>query len=390
MSFTRASWKRKALATLVTGLPLIALALVFTMPLSSPAKAQGFNPFFGWMQQMFTPGRPGYHHPRQSWHPRSDALSGPNGQNPVAQKPAVPPSFFVAVLGDSLGQQLAQGLTEDEADQPAIAILNKGRENSGLVRDDFYDWTAAVKALLASGQKINVAVMLVGSNDHQAIHDNGNSYDPGTPEWNDIYARRVETIAGMFRDAKVPLLWVGLPIMKSDRFSSAMASLNDLCREHAANAGATFVDVWDQFGDDQGHFSTYGPDVNGQTVRMRSSDGVHFTRAGARKLAQFVDTEIKQIFDATKPKDDAALATIETTNPLGTTNNAKIVPEKPAIGPILPLTGPVLSPGGQLSTANPGAGQKDATKSLVERTFINGDALPPQPGRADDFSWPPK
>jgi hypothetical protein len=388
MSFTRAPWRRKALAGLLTGLPVVTLAIVFTMPLPSPAEAQGFNPF-GWMQQMFTPGRPGYHHPRQSWHPRSDTLSGPNGQNPVAQKPAVPPSFFVAVLGDSLGQQLAQGLTDDEADQPAIAILNKGRENSGLVRDDFYDWTAAAKALLASGQKINVAVMLIGSNDHQAIHDNGATYDPGTPEWNDIYARRVETIAAMFRDAKVPLLWVGLPIMKSDRYASAMASLNDLDREHAANAGATFVDVWDQFGDDQGHFSTYGPDVNGQVVRLRSSDGVHFTRAGARKLAQFVDTEIKQIFDASKPNDNAALAKIETTNPAGTTNNAKIiVPEKPAIGPILPLTGPVLAPGGQLQTVAPG--QKEATKSLVERTFINGDALPPQPGRADDFSWPPK
>ncbi len=340
---------------------------------------------------MFTPGRPGYHHPRHSWHPRSDTLSGPNGQNPaVAQKPAVPPSFFVAVLGDFLGQLLAQGLTEDEADQPAIAILNKGRESSGLVRDDFYDWTAAVKELLASGQKINVAVMLIGSNDHQTIRDNGASYDPGTPEWNDIYARRIETIAGMFRDAKVPLLWVGLPIMKSDRFSSEMASLNDLYREHAANAGATFVDVWDQFGDDQGHFSTYGPDVNGQTVRLRSSDGVHFTRAGARKLAQFVDTEIKQIFDASKPKDDAALATIETTNPAGTTNNAKIiVPEKPAIGPILPLTGPVLAPGGQLPTAAPLARRK-RRRRWSNAPSSTATRLPPQPGRADDFSWPPK
>lgn len=379
-----------------------ALALVFltAVPAATPAVAQGFNPF-GWMQQMFG-GRPQrYDYRDYQWRmhrQRTDNFGNPIAPHPnptdkaeKEKKPAVPPTFFVAVMGDSLGQLLAQGMTEAMADQqPEVGVLNKGHESSGLVRDDFYDWTAAVKELLASGQKINVAVMLIGSNDHQAIRENGASYDPGTPEWNEAYAKRIETIAGMFRDAKVPLLWVGLPIMKNDRFSAEMASLNDLYREHAATAGATFIDVWDDFADEQGRFTSYGPDVNGQAVRIRSNDGVHFTRAGARKLAEFVDPEIKRIFDANKPKDDAALATIETTNPAGTSapNLNKIVPVKPPIGPVLPLTGPALAPNGELATGAQG-GQKGAAQSVVERTFINGDSLPPKPGRADDFTWPP-
>jgi uncharacterized protein len=381
-----------------------ALALVFltAAPAATPAAAQGFNPF-GWMQQMFgRPQRYDYRYDYQYRHrQRTDNFGNPIAPRPNSnptdkaekeKKPAVPPTFFVAVMGDSLSQLLAQGMTEAMADQlPEVGVLNKGHESSGLVRDDFFDWAAAVKELLASGQKINVAVMLIGSNDHQAIRENGTSYDPGTPEWNDAYAKRIETIAGMFHDAKVPLLWVGLPIMKNERFSAEMASLNDLYREHAAKAGATFIDVWDDFSDEQGRFTTYGPDVNGQSVRIRSADGVHFTRAGARKLAEFVDPEIKRIFDANKPKDDAALATIETTNPAGTSapNVNKIVPVKPPIGPVLPLTGPALAPGGELASGAQG-GQKNTAQSVVERTFINGDSLPPKPGRADDFAWPPK
>jgi hypothetical protein len=304
----------------------------------------------------------------------------------------VPPSFFVAALGDSLGQLLGQGLTDALADRPEVAILHKARENSGLVRDDFYDWTKATRELLASGQKIDVAVMLIGSNDHQTLHDGGMSYEPGSAEWNEIYSRRIETIAAMFHDAKIPLLWVGLPLMKNERFSVEMAALNDFYRDHAAKSGATFIDIWDAFGDENGRFSTYGPDVSGQVVRLRSSDGIHFTKAGARKLAQFVETEIRRVLDAAKPKDDAALAKIETTTPAGTSLPAglKAAPVKPPIGPVLPLTGPVLAPGGELATTAPSLQQKGETQNLVERTFVSGDAVVPKPGRADDFAWPPR
>jgi hypothetical protein len=279
-------------------------------------------------------------------------------------------------------------LTEELADRPEIAVLRKTHDSSGLVRDDFYDWPKAVKDLLASGQKINVAVILIGSNDHQPLRVDGKSYEPGSPQWTAIYAQRVETICKLFHDAKIPLLWVGLPIMKSDRLSSEMASFNDIYRDHVAKAGGTFVDIWDAFGDENGRFSVYGPNVTGQVVRLRTSDGIHFTKAGARKLAQFVETEIRQLYQASKPKDDATLATIETTAPAGTSapNAIKPAPVKPPIGPVLPLTGPVLAPGGTLATS--AASPKEA-HSLAEQTFVKGDALAPKPGRADDFAWPP-
>ncbi len=393
-----ASFAGRVAALIFHLLPKLAVIALLALPFATRAEAQGFNPF-GWFQQTFPRYRspqPGYDYQR-GYRPQPGARrtrTKPKAGHPVekaSHKPTVPPSFFVAVLGDSLGQMLCQGLTDALADHPEIAVLRKTHESSGLVRDDFYDWTKAVKDLLASGQKLDVAVILIGSNDHQSLRVGNATYEPGTPQWTEIYNRRIETIAGLFRDAKIPLLWVGLPIMKSDRFSAEMASLNDLYRDHAAKAGATFIDVWDAFGDANGKFNTYGPDVSGQTVRLRTSDGIHFTKAGARKLAQFVETEVLRIFDATKPRDDATLATIETTTPAGasTLNGMKMAPVKPPIGPVLPLTGPVLAPGGTLATTTSTLQKNGQADDLADKTYVTGDALKPKPGRADDFSWPP-
>ena len=53
----------------------------------------------------------------------------------------------------------------------------------------------------------------------------------------------------------------------------------------AIAASGEFVDVWDGFVDDSGRFTTQGPDFEGQIRRLRTADGVHFTKSGARKLA---------------------------------------------------------------------------------------------------------
>jgi hypothetical protein len=340
-----------------------------------PAQAQGFNPL-NWFQQMFQPQpRYGYGYGYGEW-PRY-RTPRPKPAEKVETKPAVPPTFFVAVMGDSIAQLLAQGLTEGMSDRPEVGVLRDAREDSGLVRDDFYDWTKAAHDLIASGQKINVAVMLIGSNDHQPLRDASGSYDPDTPKWQELYAARVEAVSAVFRDAKIPLLWVGLPIMKSDRFSAEMASFNDIYREHAGKNGATFIDIWEAFGDDRGQFSPYGPDVNGQVVRLRALDGIHFTKAGAVKLASFVEPNIRQILDSGTPQGDAALAKIETTTPEGANapGNAAVTPVKPPIGPVLPLTA---------------ADQKGEAQNLIEQTLASGKPVAAKPGRADDFSWPPR
>src|SRR5579862_1549393 len=155
----------------------LAAALALALP-GQPASAQNFNPF-GWFQQVFhvqqhgvdeyAPPRP---HRRYVYRPHIEVNAPPPA-------PAVPPSFFVAVIGDSLGQELGDGLATALSDRPEVAILRDAKEDSGLVRDDFYDWPKVAHDLATGSQKINVAIMMIGSNDHQTLHDSTGSYDPG-------------------------------------------------------------------------------------------------------------------------------------------------------------------------------------------------------------------
>ncbi|ACK52762.1 protein of unknown function DUF459 [Methylocella silvestris BL2] len=389
------------LASLALALCLAAATLA---SVAAPAAAQE-NPF-SWFTNLFQPApqpgqlkrRPEIHRPARDYGaPRAKraARSEEKRSRPVEaaekhKEPTVPPSYFVAVLGDSLGQMLGQGLTEAFADRPDVAILHKGKDSSGLVRDDFYDWTKAVEELLASDEKINVAVIMIGSNDRQSLRDaQGGVLEPRTPQWNEAYGHRIETIAAMFRDKKIPLIWAGLPVMKSERLSTDASAFNDLYREYAGKGGAKYVDLWEAFATEGGAFSPTGPDVNGEIVKLRAADGVHFTKAGARKLAHFIEPDIRHNLDETiqqqSPESPAISAPAEANLPAEETQPGASEGEppppapKPIAGPVLPLTGPVRAPGGELASRTPVA------KGLPRQSLRQSE---PQPGRADDFSWP--
>ncbi|MBV9635741.1 MAG: DUF459 domain-containing protein [Methylobacteriaceae bacterium] len=237
--------------------------------------------------------------------PRPRARLAEPNQAP-APAPTIQPTFFVAVLGDNLGLMMAQGLQDAFTDKPEIGIVRRVKESSGLARDDYYDWAKAVRDLLAGKDKVDFAVMLVGSNDGQAIRDGANSYDVRSDKWRELYAKRIEDIANQFKDRNIPLMWVGIPIMRNEKLASDAAYINDIFREEAAKTGATYVDTWEGFVDDEGQYDDYGPDLTGQRVKLRTADGVHFTKAGARKLALFAEKDIRAAFDNAKPPVDLA------------------------------------------------------------------------------------
>jgi len=379
----------RKLAIAVLGMAIWLLAVAGP----GPAQAQ-FNPF-GWIEQLFQPppGRIATPRPemrRARPEPRQ-ARSRPSQTAKARPKPAIAPTYFVAVLGDSLAQMLAQGLTEAFEDRPEIAILSKAKEDSGLVRDDFFDWTKAAGELLASGEKVDFAVMLIGSNDRQALRDANGSYEPRTPEWKTAYAQRIEAIAALFRDKKIPLLWVGLPIMKSEGLSADAMALNELYRTNAEKAGGSYLDIWEVFANETGQYTPVGPDINGQTVRLRGADGVHFTKAGARKLAHFVEPAIRRHFDEVQPKGEPAgpEAPPEEANTPEPAAGEVAPKPKPVAGPIQSLTSPALSPGGVLATRMmPARTKSNEAQAVIEQTLEQGKPLAPKPGRADDYSWP--
>ena len=348
--------------------------------------------------------------------PASDGSTIADAAAPARVGPAKPgdPAFTVAVIGDSLGQMLGQGLTEAFADKPEVAILRKARENTGLVREDYYDWTKTARDLASGADKINLVVMMIGSNDRQVLRDGGASVELRSPRWLQIYGDRVEGVAQIFRDKKIPVLWVGLPVMKNDRLSADMAAFNEIFKERASRAGAIFVDSWEAFLDDRGLYAAYGPDVNGQFQKLRSGDGVHFTKPGARKLAYFLESEIRRAADNGRPKPEAEIAALTpgpapsdvapaktiplppargsgdplVLAPLPPVAPQVVIPVKPAEGTVMALNAPALSPGGQLVARARPVNAPGEAAAVIDRVLVQGRPPDARPGRADDFSWP--
>jgi hypothetical protein len=211
-------------------------------------------------------------------------------------------------------------------------------------------------------------------------HSPDGIYEFREQRWVELYNRKIEEVIGVLKSKGVPVLWVGLPAVRGPKATADALFLNSLYRDAAGKAGIAYVDVWDGFVDEAGRFLQQGPDFEGQIRRLRSYDGVYFTKAGARKLAHYVEREINRLLAARSPP--IALPT-EPATP-----DADALPGQPArplAGPILPLVASSVSTDQLLG--GPGA-RPLAIDALATRVLVKGEPLSPPAGRADDFAWP--
>ena len=206
-------------------------------------------------------------------------------------------------------------------------------------------------------------------------------YEFRDERWVELYVKKIEEMIAVLKSKGVPVLWVGLPAVRGTRSMSDMLFLNSLYRDAAGKAGITYVDVWDGFVDEAGRYLQQGPDFEGQIRRLRSYDGVYFTKPGARKLAHYVEREVTRLLAARS--GPIALPT-EPATP-----DANALPGQPAprplAGPILPLV--ASSVGTDQLLGGPGS-RPAAVDALAARTLVKGEPLAPPAGRADDFVWP--
>src|SRR5207248_6284485 len=109
------------------------------------------------------------------------------------------------------------------------------------------------------------------------------------------YIKRIAATIAALKSGGVPVIWVGLPSQRDSDATADSSYLNELYRSEAEKEGIAYADIWGGFVDEAGNFSPQGPDYLGQTRRLRSGDGVYFTKFGARKLALYVEREIERI-----------------------------------------------------------------------------------------------
>ncbi|MGH6708821.1 MAG: DUF459 domain-containing protein, partial [Bradyrhizobium sp.] len=209
----------------------------------------------------------------------------------------------------------------------------------------------------------------------------GGLYEFRDERWVELYAKKIEEMIGVLKSKGVPVLWVGLPAVRGVKGTADMLFLDALYRDASAKAGITYVDVWDGFVDEAGRFLQKGPDFEGQIRQLRTSDGVYFTKPGARKLAHYVEREVTRLLAS---RSGPIALPVEPATP-----DANAVPGQPAprplAGPILPLV--ASSVGTDQLLGGPGS-RPASVDALAARTLVKGEPLAAPAGRADDFAWP--
>jgi hypothetical protein len=394
-------------------------------------------PFFGQRQRSRSGGSGGgffggffggherYENPEQQ--APVDNSRAPPPRKPDAKAEPVTPTTTVVVLGDAMADWLGYGLEDAFSDSPEIAVVRKNKLHSGLVRYEAkgdLDWWRVARDILAQ-EKANYVVMMMGVSDRASIRERdvpkdadkkkgkdqaekpaaekdaqnkeqvdeqeqtpaaqpeaqpakktGGTVEFRTDQWAEIYSKRIdETIAAM-KSKGVPVIWVGLPSLRGAKSTADAVYLNDLYRARAERAGVVYIDIWDGFVDEAGKYSNFGPDYEGQMRRLRSADGVFFTKAGALKLAHYVEREIRRHMNS------RATPVALPTGPLTPVAPDGKPAARPVAGPVVPLT---VTPGNTDELLGGAGNSSPHGDAIATRVLVKGEPLPAPAGRADDF-----
>jgi hypothetical protein len=401
-----------------------------------------FQPFWGGNRYYRNRGYDPYNPFTQRQQPQAYEALKP----PPPKKADTPPTETVLVIGDQNAEWLAYGLEEALSDTPQVGVVRRIKPYAGLIRyeprADSPDWSQAVKEVLVA-EKPSAIVVMLGLNDRVPLRERlpppkqatpaagqggagttpgtaaegaaatpeqpaaagaeaarkqtpppappapiyGPSYEFHADKWGELYEKRIDEMITALKSKGVPVIWVGLPSIRGAKSTSDMSYLDELYRARAEKAGIVYVDIWDGFVDEQGHYTQQGPDFEGQTRRLRTYDGVNFTKYGAEKLAHYVERELRRVL--TNHAVPVALPGPEEQAPA-----PKGSPEaKAAPGPVVPLNAAGKESGELLGAGNGPAGKKESDPKkepdpVATRVLTRGEALAAPHGRADDFSWP--
>jgi hypothetical protein len=211
--------------------------------------------------------------------------------------------YRLQVYGDAFADGLLGGLVDALSGEPRLEIQKKHRPLQSLIRPDLED---DLRAEEANRTPLHIAVVMIGINDRYNIRVSPRDrFVVGTDEWREEYGRRVDRLMKTLKKRGAAVYWVGQPVMRRPDANEPAQVMNDVVRERAYLNSIKYIDITAHFADENGNYTPYGPDIAGKQRLVRESDGVLFTWAGYRKLAHFVEREIKR--DLTQARNDRSI-----------------------------------------------------------------------------------
>jgi len=198
----------------------------------------------------------------------------------------------IGVFGDSMADGLWAALYRDLGDLDGVDVVKFSEVSTGLSRYDYVDIQAKSTRQLAE-RPVDVAIILFGTNDAQAIVIDGQIHPFGSEGWKAAYARRVDNLVELMRSRGVEVYWVGLPRMKSSGFDDRMAIINGVVEARMTALGVPWFDTVALTSNEAGGYEAYLSDDQGRRRLMRAGDGIHMSMSGYLRMADPVADRLK-------------------------------------------------------------------------------------------------
>lgn len=247
----------------------------------------------------------------------STVPEGDSGAEPGSMAEAAPAKerftrrnpLTVLAAGDSLAITPGWALYHIGAALKVISAAGRvdGRLSTGLERPDVYNWFERLPAEVRR-LKPRVVVVTFGANDDHSymagVPGNRDLGDFGSQPWIREYRRRVAGLMDELTATGTFVVWTGLPITRGTDQTRRFQLLNRIYRGEATKrrGKVAFVETHELFRAPGGGYSDYLETGEGELVKMRLGDGVHYSGAGGERVARAVVRQLKRKFDLTSWK----------------------------------------------------------------------------------------
>ncbi len=231
----------------------------------------------------------------------------------VAARPAVTPlttrmargQLRIGVFGDFMADGLWAALYRDLNSVSGVSVTKFSEVSTGLSRYDYVDIQAKTARQLDE-QPMDVAVILLGTNDAQGISLDGEVHPFGTDGWKAAYAKRVDDLVALLRSRDIAVYWVGLPRMKRASFDAKMDLINEVVAARMAALDVPYIDTVPLTANAAGGYEAYLPTDTGRRTLMRANDGIHMSMAGYLRIGNPVAATLKHDAGLDRPRPEAA------------------------------------------------------------------------------------
>ncbi|WP_051919504.1 DUF459 domain-containing protein [Basilea psittacipulmonis] len=200
----------------------------------------------------------------------------------------------VFFAGDSLMQGVAPYMQRWLKQHHNIDSINLSKQSTGLSYPNFFDWPRTIEDIINSDRSIKLLVIFLGPNDPWDFpdpHKRGRYLKFQSNEWESVYLSRVDRILNVCRKNNVKVIWLGIPFMKKDKLNSQMTYLDKLLKDYLQSKVIWLPTKFLLSGNQPSYADSIK--INGENVKMRSNDGIHFTPKAQKMIAEYIESYLQ-------------------------------------------------------------------------------------------------